>query len=122
VKKVERGVKRTIARANRRAPTVAEARLWTLVLRANQLGFHFRRETPVGGFIVDFCCWRERVIVEIDGGVHESRVVADKQRTAVLEGLGYYVVRFTNEEITSNLWSVRDAIRRVCLQRSGRTK
>ena len=79
----------------RREPTYAEAKLWKL-LRNTDL--HFRRQAPFGPYIVDFVCHQHRLVVELDGGVHNLPEVAarDAERDAWLTGRGYRVMRFPN--------------------------
>ena len=79
----------------RREPTYAEAKFWK-ALRATNL--HFRRQAPFGPYIVDFVCHRHRLVVEMDGGVHNLPEVAsrDAERDAWLTGRGYRVMRFPN--------------------------
>ncbi|MBI1196928.1 MAG: DUF559 domain-containing protein [Phenylobacterium sp.] len=81
----------------RRAPTFAEKQLWK-VLRGTEL--HFRRQVPLGPYIVDFASHSARLIVELDGGVHRLSEVAarDADREAWLTGRGYSVMRFRNTE------------------------
>ena len=89
------------ARRLRRAPTRAEQRLWK-GLRATEL--HFRRQAPFGPYVVDFVCHSARLIIELDGGVHELPHVMerDAEREAWLTGRGYRVIRFRNEEALIN--------------------
>jgi very-short-patch-repair endonuclease len=90
----------TFARNLRATPTDAEMRLWSR-LRLRQLhGFRFRRQHPIGIYIVDFFCAEAKLIIEVDGGQHADD--SDK-RTAWLEGRGYRVVRFWNNEVLSNI-------------------
>ena len=83
------------AKRMRREPTYAEAKFWK-ALRATNL--HFRRQAPFGPYIVDFVCHRHRLVVEMDGGVHNLPEVAsrDAERDAWLTGRGYRVMRFPN--------------------------
>jgi very-short-patch-repair endonuclease len=92
-----------VARQFRKKPTPSEGILWQ-ALRSRKLeGRRFRRQQPIGGFIVDFFCGDERLIVEVDGGVHESQQEADQQRQELLESLGLRVVRVTSELVETNL-------------------
>jgi len=88
----------------RKKPTKAEALLWEF-LRAKKLNGHqFRRQHGIGRFVVDFCNTRTRTIIEIDGGIHlrEDVIENDLARQRELEDLGYYFLRFTNEEVFEN--------------------
>jgi very-short-patch-repair endonuclease len=72
-------------------------------LRRKQLGgFRFRRQQPVGPYIVDFFCAKARLIIELDGGQHADREAQDAARTAWLEARGYRVLRVWNHETLSN--------------------
>ena len=89
------------ARRLRRAPTFAEAKLWKLLRRAD---VHFRRQAPFGPYVVDFVCHGARLIVELDGGIHDLPEVAarDAEREAWLTGRGYRVMRFSNDQATAD--------------------
>jgi len=90
----------------RRDGTDVEQRLW-YHLRGRQLGgMKFRRQEPIGPFIVDFCSLDAKLVVELDGGQHAERVPADLEGTAVLERLGYEVLRFWNSEVCENIEAV----------------
>lgn len=80
------------ARNMRRHPTPSEQVLWQAI-RGKRLGVSFRRQVPVGPYIVDFVAARERLVVEVDGGYHAERAEADGRRQRWLERRGYRVVR-----------------------------
>ncbi|GJL49690.1 MAG: hypothetical protein NPIRA01_09170 [Nitrospirales bacterium] len=89
---------RVNAKRLRRDQTDAEQKIW-LRLRARQLsGENFRRQHPVGRYIVDFCCVEKKVIVELDGGQHAEQEQDDQQRTEYLKTQGYRVLRFWNHD------------------------
>ena len=90
------------ARTLRRNATVAEIRLWSRLRRKQLEGFRFRRQHPLGSYIVDFFCPEARLIVEVDGGQHGEENAHDARRTKWLEARGYRVVRFWNNEVLSN--------------------
>ena len=91
------------AKTLRRLPTVAERRLWE-ALRSHQLdGAKFRRQAPVGPYIVDFICPSAHLVVEIDGGQHASTTNYDAKRERYLEEQGFRVIRFWNNEVLENL-------------------
>src|SRR5271170_7338305 len=101
------------ARRLRRDQTDAEQKLWS-GLRANRLdGLGFRRQFPIGNFIVDFCCREQRLVVEVDGGQHMDEAEADQKRTELLEARGYLVLRFWNSEVLSNIDGVLEEILNV---------
>ena len=84
------------AQRMRHAPTASEAALWRR-LRGRRLGVQFRRQVVLGRFIVDFVAPSARLIVEVDGGWHAGREDADARRDAVLQRLGYRVLRLSAE-------------------------
>lgn len=88
------------ARALRRQSTPAERKLWELV-RGRQLGVKFRRQQPIGVFIVDFCSIEARLVVELDGPYHDQSLQRcnDSKRDALLQADGWTVLRFLNEEV-----------------------
>ncbi len=89
------------ARELRRDATDAERRLWAALRDRRLRGHRFRRQHPIGDYIVDFACTRHRIIVEADGGQHAGND-ADKRRTAWLESEGWRVLRFWNNDILAN--------------------
>jgi very-short-patch-repair endonuclease len=91
------------ARQLRKNLTDAEQRLWRR-LRYRQLNGHkFRRQQPIGPYIVDFVCFENRVVVELDGGQHAGRSISDEKRTRWLEAQGFHVVRFWNHEVLTDV-------------------
>ena len=99
------------ARALRPNPTEAERALWKH-LRLRQLeGQKFRRQQPLGRYIVDFVCFEKKLIVEVDGGQHSELVVSDSTRTAWLEAQGFRVLRFWNHQVLADVQAVKEAIR-----------
>jgi adenine-specific DNA-methyltransferase len=98
------------ARNLRRSQTNAERRLWFLLRDRRLAGFKFRRQHPLGPFIVDFCCTEARVIVELDGGQHALSRDNDATRSRYLEGEGYRVLRFWNNEVLGNTSGVLERI------------
>lgn len=95
-----------VARQFRKEPTPSEAILWQALRRQQVDGRKFRRQQPIGRFVVDFFCASERLIVEVDGGVHESQKDLDKQRQELLESLGLRFVRVSSEQVKSKLAEV----------------
>lgn len=101
----------TSARALRANLTDAEKKLWAH-LRRKALGFRFRRQHPIGPYIVDFICLERRLIIEADGGQHnESQAMKDAIRTAWLNKRNYSVLRFWNNDILTNIEGVIEEIR-----------
>ena len=107
--------------ANYGAPqTDAESRLW-LHLRSRQVsGVKFRRQQPIGPFIVGFCCLEPKLVVEIDGGQHAERAHEDAVRTGYLERSGYRVLRFWNNEVLRNTEAVVEGIAEEVVREQGR--
>lgn len=83
--------------------TESEKKLWKL-LRNSQLGVHFRRQAPLGPYIVDFLCLKPKIAVELDGSQHNQREasVYDEERGSYLSQLGYLVLRFSDAEFLKN--------------------
>ena len=81
--------------------TPTEARLWSGLKRLRAEGFHFRRQVPFRGYILDFVCHARKLVVEVDGGPHlgDSQVAHDRVRDAVLAREGYRTLRFWNHEV-----------------------
>jgi very-short-patch-repair endonuclease len=95
-----------IAQEQRHEPTAAEKALWKY-LRIRQLhGFIFRRQHPIGQFIVDFYCYKARLIIEVDGEIHKYRVEEDRVRQLYLESLGLKMLRFSNDSVLNNIQDV----------------
>ena len=97
------------ARRLRRDSTDTERRLWAVLRDRRLAGYRFRRQHPIGKFIVDFACTKHRLIVEADGAQH-SDSKADQRRTALLEGEGWRVVRFWDNEVLTNTEGVIEVI------------
>ena len=87
----------------RKNPTPAEAALWKVLRGRRLLGLKFRRQHPVGSFIVDFYCAVCKLVVEVDGDIHLQQVAYDQARTEQIESFGYRVVRFSNEAVLNDL-------------------
>jgi very-short-patch-repair endonuclease len=100
---------RSRARTMRRAPTDTELRLWRLLRDRRLSGFKFRRQVPVGPYIVDFLCASANLIVEADGFQH-AESPRDKARDAYLESEGWKVLRFWNNEVLRNREGVLETI------------
>ena len=97
------------AKMLRHNKTEAEEALWARVRNRQLQGFKFRCQETIAPYIVDFLCIERRLIVEVDGSQHSEE--SDWRRTAFLEGLGYRVIRFWNNDVLGNLDAVLEAIR-----------
>ena len=104
-----------LARQLRRNQTDAEKILWKH-LRARQFcGLKFRRQYPIGNYIVDFVCLEKSIIIEVDGGQH-SENEKDKERDKWLKEEGFMVLRFWNNEVMKNIEGVLEKIRMHCFK------
>jgi very-short-patch-repair endonuclease len=102
-------VRRKFARSMRADATKAENVLWQ-ALRNKQLdGLKFKRQVPLGGYILDFVCFEARLIIEVDGGQH-SESKRDLERDRHFESQGFRTLRFWNDEVVGNLDGVCLAI------------
>jgi very-short-patch-repair endonuclease len=99
------------AKVLRKNFTDTEKLLWKY-LRAKQVeGCKFRRQEPIGNYIVDFVCQEKRIVIEVDGGQNSIENKRDNERDKWLEGQGYKVLRFWNNEVLSNTEGVLEVIR-----------
>ena len=96
---------------NRRSMTAAEDRLWQ-ELRADKLGVHFRRQHVIGMYIADFVSLKNLLVIEVDGDYHSTpeQQLLDMERTMFLQRKGFRVIRFTNQEILTDIESVMSKI------------
>jgi very-short-patch-repair endonuclease len=101
-----------IARQLRTNSTKAERKLWRLLRSLKAQGFHFRRQVPIDGFIVDFVCYSARLVVEVDGGQHNMQpgLRADAARDQYLSGQKFRVLRFWNNDVLGNSDGVAEVI------------
>lgn len=92
--------------------TDAESLLWSKVRRKSLNGYQFYRQRIIGNYIVDFCCPRAKLVIEVDGGQHfsETDICLDKIRDDYLRSHGLKVLRFTNIEVLKNLDGVIEHI------------
>ena len=100
-----------IARKLRLGMTEAEQTLWSRINKRQLDGFRFRNQHPIGRYIADFYCHELKLIIEIDGGIHNERKEYDENRDFFLEAGGYTILRFTNNQVTSEINSVLEIIR-----------
>ena len=99
------------AKKNRREMTKSETILWN-ALRHQIQGYKFRRQHPIGDFIVDYVCLSEKLVVEVDGEYHDSleQKIEDQARTNYLQEKGFKVIRFKNDEVNIN---IKDVIQKI---------
>ncbi|RME51571.1 MAG: endonuclease domain-containing protein [Caldilineae bacterium] len=103
------------AKALRKEMTPAEAALWQRLRNRQLHGLKFRRQHPIGRFIVDFYCAEKRLVVEIDGEIHETQREYDTVRDDNLRQRGYRVIRFHNREVLDDIERVLESIRQAAL-------
>jgi len=106
------GTQTTRARELRRAMTDAEKALWRWLRDSEGMGTRFRRQRPIGHYVVDFVSLDARLVVELDGGHHDDPDVRayDEDRTQFLEDRGFRVVRFQNDVVLRDPREVAEAI------------
>jgi very-short-patch-repair endonuclease len=109
---VSKLIRRTAAKRLRANTTPHERALWRALKELPVDGTHFRRQAPIGPYVVDFFCPAARLIIELDGGHHNEDETSkrDRERQSWLEHEGYRVVRFWNSDITGNLTAVLERI------------
>ena len=90
--------------------TDAEQKLWSTVRNRQLAGLKFRRQVPIGAYIVDFYCHECRLVLELDGSQHLAQLEYDDIRTCFLQAQGIRVLRFWNNEILSNIEGVLQQI------------
>ncbi len=106
---------RNVAKSLRKQSTNTELLLW-FHLQAKRLeGLKFRRQQPIGKYIVDFVCFEKKLIIEVDGGQH-SENDNDKERDEWLIKEGFQVLRFWNNDVLSNIAGVLEVIRSNCVK------
>jgi len=108
-----------LAHQMRKAPTGAEATLWQHIRKEQIRGAKFQRQHAIEPFIVDFCCVKLQLIVEVDGPIHQYTQEEDQIRQEYLERLGYEVLRFSNLEVFNTVQAVVDVIDHAVLRRLG---
>ena len=99
--------KNIVARVLRKNQTPQEQKLWNLI-RNNQLGVKFKRQYPIGNYIVDFVCREKWLVIELDGSQHneDENILNDNERTLYLNSRGFKVIRFWNNDINNNIEGV----------------
>ena len=105
------------ARKLRKNQTDAEKILWNKLRNRQIDGYKFRRQVPVGAYIVDFICMSVKLIIELDGGQHAEQQDYDQKRTAYLETKSIQVIRFWNNDILTNVDGVLETLTLTLSQR-----
>jgi len=101
----------------RRRMTHSENLLWEKLKGKQILGLRFRRQHPINFFIADFYCHEVKIVVEIDGEIHDQREEYDDGRSAEMERFGIKVIRFTNGEVKNSIEKVINSIEQVINER-----
>lgn len=99
-----------LARALRRSSTASEQRLWAELRNRRLAGFKFRRQHPVGPYVLEFVLIESRLVIELDGRVHRDRETYDALRTQHLAAAGFRLLKFRSIDVVRSIASVRAAI------------
>ncbi|HEX4585540.1 MAG TPA: endonuclease domain-containing protein [Burkholderiaceae bacterium] len=105
------------ARTLRAESTDAERRLWYHLRAHRTTGMKFRRQHPIGRYVVDFVCMERRLIIEVDGGQHQANVEHDQLRDQMLQSRGFLVLRFWDDDVLRRTKDVLEKIYEVAQQR-----
>jgi very-short-patch-repair endonuclease len=107
------------ARILRKNMTLSERKMWEYL---KKLPYNFLRQRIIDNFIVDFYCSECKLVIEIDGGIHNTteRIEYDEERTKILNGYGIEVIRFTNQEIDNEFEDVCQSIKNVFYMKGGK--
>ena len=100
-----------VARKLRQTNTVREIKLWQYLRNRRFMGLKFRRQFPVGPYVVDFVCLSHKLVIELDGGQHAEQLDYDNQRTEYLEHFGFRVLRFWNIDVFCQFEALLEQIR-----------
>ena len=110
---------KVICRELRKNPTEAENIVWKAVRNRQLNGKKFNRQHPIFHditgretfFVADFCCYEKKLIVELDGIIHNFKLKKNEERTKILNNLGLKVIRFKNDEVFNSLYDVLERIK-----------
>ncbi len=106
-----------LAQELRKNMTATEEILWSKLYNKNLNGLRFRRQHPIDRYIVDFYCHEKRLIIEIDGDIHNFRKKRDENKEQYLKARNYTVLRFSNDEITHSINPVLNKIRQYASEK-----
>jgi very-short-patch-repair endonuclease len=107
----------SFARSLRKSSSDAERRFWYHVRGRRLVGYKFRRQQPIGPYVVDFCCESAGLIVELDGGQHAEQRLYDELRERYLREQGYEVLRFWDNDVLTNTDGVLSAVLKTLCER-----
>jgi very-short-patch-repair endonuclease len=100
----------SLARTLRQTTTLPEVTLWQHLRNRRFIGLKFRRQYPIGSYIVDFVCLEQKLIIELDGRQHLDQIIYDNKRTEYLEHYGFRVIRFWNHDLLAQFELVLEQI------------
>jgi very-short-patch-repair endonuclease len=100
-----------LAKSLRKRQTEAETLLWRHLRGKQTNGLKFRRQEPIGQYIVDFVCFERKLIIELDGGQHALQQDQDQKRESWFREQGFRTLRFWNNEVLGNIEGVLEVIR-----------
>ena len=103
--------KHSTAKVLRKNFTDTERLLWKYLRSKQMQGFKFRRQEPIGNYVVDFICQEKQLVIEVDGGQHSTKNIRDNERDKWLKGQGYKLLRFWNNQVLMNTEGVLEVIR-----------
>lgn len=106
-------VKRDFARQLRKEQTAIEEKVWELLRDRRLFGLKFRRQHVVEGFVVDFYCNKNKLAIEVDGGIHKSQREYDRLRQDELEAEDVTVIRVNNEDLKNNMCALIKKIKGI---------
>lgn len=105
------------ARGLREEQSPPEGVLWSMLRNRQIGGFKFRRQMPLGPYVVDFCCPEAKLVIELDSSYHAGMQDQDAKRDQELGNLGYLVLRFTASDLAKNKDGVLSTIHRIAIER-----
>ncbi|MGE5420552.1 MAG: endonuclease domain-containing protein, partial [Chloroflexota bacterium] len=102
----------------RKNPTDAEQAMWKILRNYRHSGFLFRRQHPIEFYVADFYCHKLRLVIEVDGEIHEDEEIQihDDGRTGEMERFGIKVIRFTNDQVLNDPKSISDQINSLIIK------
>ena len=101
-----------LARELRKNITETELFFWKKIRGKQLLGMKFRRQVPIGPYIVDFVCFEKKIVIELDGGQHQEQIERDQKRDIFFRDQGYKVFRFWDNEVFENIEGVLEIIQK----------
>jgi very-short-patch-repair endonuclease len=104
----------SFAKTLRKRSTDAENLLWKHIRAKRLQGLKFRRQEPIGKYIVDFVCYERRVIIELDGGQHNVDIDKDEERALWLKNRGFKILRFWNNDVLKKIEEILEVILKEC--------